>query len=122
MRLRMPHGHGAAGENPAEILAFAEEMTRGERRLPRFTEVKREGLKVRAHFVSGGRLVVKAELNHTADRGKWQERVWSATPVPVDVPDKGMVETELPAGATVYYFNIYTEDGLAVSTEHAEAE
>lgn len=122
VRLRMPHGHGAAGENPAEILAFADEFTRGVKTLPRFTQVQREGLKVTARFVSGGRPVVKAELNHTADRGKWQERVWSATPVPVDVPDKGMVEAELPAGASVYYINIFTEDGLAVSTEHEEVE
>ncbi len=76
----------------------------------------------RLPFVNGASPVVKAALNHTTGRGKWQERLWVATPVPVDVLDKGTVVAELPAGTSVYYVNLFTEDGLAVSSEHEKVE
>jgi dienelactone hydrolase len=120
VRLRMPHGHGAAGENPAEILAFADSLTRGGKPLPAFTRVMREGRTVKAAFVCNGRAVVKAELNVTKDAGKWKEKAWEALPVAVQTgPDgTGTVDAQLSEQVTVFYLNIVTDDGLVVSSEH----
>jgi pimeloyl-ACP methyl ester carboxylesterase len=120
VRLRMPHGHGAAGENPAEILAFADAITRGGKPLPAFTGVKREGRSVTAAFDGNARTVAKAELNVTRDTGKWKEKLWEALPVAVrqDGMGAGTVAAELPEGAAVYYLNLFTDDGLAVSSAH----
>jgi pimeloyl-ACP methyl ester carboxylesterase len=115
VRLRMPHGHGAAGENPAEILAFADHITRGGKPLPTFTGVTRDGRKVAVSFASNGRTVAKAELNTTPDKGKWKERQWTAHPATLR---GNAVEAELPEGTTVWYVNLFTDDGLCVSTEH----
>jgi hypothetical protein len=122
VRLRMPHGHGAAGENPAEILAFADSVTRGGQPLPAFTRAAREGRTVRAAFVANGRTVARAELNSTTHTGRWQERVWQADPVAVKRSESGdgTLEAELPEGSTVWYFNLFTDDGLCVSSRHEE--
>jgi dienelactone hydrolase len=119
VRLRMPHGHGGAGENPKEIYTFAEHFTRGGKPLPEFTSVKREGRKVTATFGSGPCTVVRADLNYTADKGAWKERKWEAIPVSVN-SCSGTVSADIPEQATVYYINLFTEDDLAVSSEHEE--
>ena len=122
VRLHMPHGHGAAGENPAEILAFADSMTRGARPLPAFTRVVCEGRTVSAAFNANGRRVAKAELNTTTHTGKWQERVWQAAPVTINgnASGEGTLGAELPEGTTVWFFNLFTDDGLCVSSQHEE--
>ena len=119
VRLRMPHGHGAAGENPKEILTFAEHYARGGKPMPEFTSVKREGRKVSATFSSGPCTVVKAELNYTMDKGVWKARKWEAVPVLVD-SCAGSLTAEIPEGASVYYLNLFTEEDLVVSSEHEE--
>ncbi len=119
VRLRMPHGHGAAGENPAEILAFAEHVTRGASALPEIKRVTREGRKVKIAFQSNQRVVVRAELNHTADTGVWKDRKWEAVPVELNACLEE-VALEIPPAARVYYVNLFTDDGLAVSSEHEE--
>ena len=122
VRLRMPHGHGAAGENPAEILAFADSVTRGGQPLPAFTRAAREGRTVRAAFIANGRAVARAELNSTTHTGRWQERVWQAGSVALNRGESGTgtLEAELPEGSTVWYFNLFTDDGLCVSSQHEE--
>jgi len=124
VRLRMPHGHGAAGENPAEILAFADSVTRGGRPLPAITRVVREGRAVRADFATSGRAIAKAELNFTTHTGKWQERVWQAQPAAINKGDAetGTLEAELPEESKVWYFNLFTDDGLCVSSRHEELD
>jgi len=117
VRLRMVHGHGPAGENPREILAFADHFTRGGKPLPEFTSLTREGRKVSATFSSGPCTVVQAELNYTLDTGNWKERKWVAEPVAVNACS-GAVSADIPAAATVYYLNLFTEDELVVSSEH----
>ena len=117
VRLRMPHGHGAAGENPKEIQVFADHYARGAKPLPEFTSVKREGRKVTATFGSGPCTVVRAELNYTLDRGVWKERKWLAEPVPVN-SCAGAVSGTIPEQATVYYINLFTDDDLVVSSGH----
>jgi hypothetical protein len=119
VRLRMPHGHGAAGENPKEILAFADHYTRGGKPLPEFTSVKREGRKVTAAFSSGPSVVARAELNYTLDKGVWKERKWQSVPVEAN-SCSGTLSAEIPEGATVYYLNLFTDDDLEVSCEHEE--
>jgi dienelactone hydrolase len=117
VRLRMPHGHGEAGENPKEIFTFAEHFARGGKPLPAFTAVKREGRKLTATFGSGPCTVVKAELNYTADEGAWQERKWEAVPVLAN-SCAGTIAADIPEQATAYYINLFTEDDLVVSSEH----
>ncbi len=119
VRLRMPHGHGAAGENPKEIHVFADHFVRAGKPLPAFTSVKRAGRKVTAAFASGPCTVVKAELNYTLDKGKWKERKWLAEPVPVNACS-GALSAEIPEGAAVYYLNLFTDEDLVVSSEHEE--
>lgn len=119
VRLRMLHGHGAAGENPKEIFTFAEHFVRGGKPLPSFTSSKRDGRKVTAAFASGPCTVVKAELNYTLDRGNWKERKWLAEPVQVN-SCAGVVTTDIPEKTTAYYVNLFTDEDLVVSSEHEE--
>lgn len=120
VRLRMPHGHGAAGENPAEIHTFADHLLRGGKPLPAFTSVKRDGRHVTATFGSGQCTVVRVELNYTRDRGNWKDRKWEAETVLSSNACAGTLAAEIPEDAIVYYLNLFTEDGLAVSSEHEE--
>ncbi len=119
VRLRMVHGHGAAGENPKEILAFADHYARGGKPLPAFNSVTRDGRKVTARFSSGPNVVARAELNYTLDKGIWKERKWLSMPLEAN-SCSGSVEAEIPEGATVYYLNLVTDDDLVVSSEHEE--
>ncbi len=117
VRLRMPHGHGPAGEGPAEICTFADSFTRGGAPLARITGQGREGDSVWAGF--DARVpVVRAELNYTCDRGKWQDRKWDAVPARLEAA--GRVTATLPAGTVVYYLNLVDERNLVVSGEHVE--
>ncbi len=122
VRLRMPHGHGAAGENPAEILAFADSVTRGGQPLPAFYprrargpdrkgRLRRErphGREGRTQFHDAYRPVARARL---AGRSVAVKRSESGD---------GTLEAELPEGSTVWYFNLFTDDGLCVSSRHEE--
>ena len=87
--------------------------------LPAFTSVTREGLKVSATFSSGQFTVVSAELNYTADSGAWKERKWDALPIAVNACG-GAIAADIPAQATVYYLNLFTDNGLAISSQHEE--
>ena len=119
VRLRMPHGHGAAGENPQEIHAFADRFAKRGAELPQVTEVARAGRQVTVRFNPHGRAVARAELNYTRDGGAWKERKWEALPAEANA-SSGEVKAEIPAGATVYYVNLLTDDGIVVSSEHEE--
>ncbi|MBI5384346.1 MAG: acetylxylan esterase [Verrucomicrobia bacterium] len=116
IRLRMPHGHGGAGEKPEEIHVFADSLVKGGEPLARITRQGRKGTNVWATFKSP-RPVVKAELNITRDLGRWQDRKWEALPAHVNA---GKVTATLPAGVTVYYLNLFDDRDCAVSTEHEE--
>lgn len=114
VRLRMPHAHGGAGENPEEIRVFADSLLRDGVPLARITASGREGMKAWAAYSSRAP-VVKAELNTTKDIGGWQERQWDS--LPADVED-GRVSARLPEGTRVYYFNLVDDRECVVSTEH----
>lgn len=116
LRLRMPHAHGGAGENPVEIQAFADSLLREGRPLPSVTATGRESHQVWATF-SDPTSVVRAELNLTRDGGRWQDRNWEALPA---VIHGNRVDAHLPDGTRVFYFNLYDDRGCVVSTEHEE--
>ncbi len=117
IRLRMPHGHGDAGEGPQEIFAFADSILQGGVPLPRLTGQGRDANQVWATFQSAG-TITKAELNVTRDVGRWPDRKWEALPARVDA--SGRVTAALPEGTTVYYLNVFDDRDCAVSTEHEE--
>jgi len=119
IRLRMPHGHGGAGENPEEIRAFADSILKGAPPMLRVTGQGREGDQVWATF-EGAVPAAAAELNFTKDTGSWPERQWEALPAQID--QAGKVTATLPPGSMVYYINITDESGLLVSTEHVELD
>lgn len=116
IRLRMPHGHGGAGEKPAEIRMFADSILKGGAPLPVITGTGREGTKVWATY-SARVSLAKAELNYTKDVGRWQDRKWESTPADLA---SGRISASLPEGTRVYYFNLFDERDCVVSTEHVE--
>lgn len=115
-----PHGHGAAGENPEEIHAFANQIVREGVPLLRIIKRERDGKRVWAQC-EGKRVLDKAELNYTCDPGVWNERAWESVPAAVDAESR-IVSATLPDGVTVYSFNVYDDGGLVVSSEHEECE
>jgi len=118
VRIRMPHGHGGAGENPEEIRVFAESLLNTGKPLPKITGQGREGNTVWATYTSAV-AVPRAELTYTKAAGKWQDRLWESIPATVDT-GAGRVTATLPEGATVYYLNLFDDRDCAVSTEHEE--
>jgi dienelactone hydrolase len=117
VRLRMPHGHGGAGENPKEIHVFADSILQGKPPLATLSAVKREGGSVSARCTAPAKLV-KAELMVTKDTGRWQDRRWDALPATLDAD--GRVTATLPEGAKVWYLNVFDERDCVVSSEHEE--
>lgn len=117
IRLRMPHGHGGAGENPEEIHVFANSILKGGVPLARITGQGRDG---RTAWVTYESMVpvIKAELNVTKMTGKWPDRLWEALPAEVD--GQGKVTATLPDDVTAYYFNLIDDRNLVVSSEHVE--
>lgn len=116
VRLRMPHGHGGAGENPREIHVLADSLLKGGVPLPKITGQGRDGATVWATFESKT-AITKAELNHTRDTGRWQDRKWEAVPATLA---GGRVTASLPPGTTVYYLNLFDDRDCVVSTEHED--
>lgn len=116
IRLRMPHGHGPAGEGPEEIHAYADSVLKGGDPLARITGQGLEGRTLWATFRSR-RPIARAELNVTKDLGLWPDRKWDALPAELT---QGRVRAALPDGVTVAYLNLFDDRGNAVSTEHVE--
>ncbi len=118
LRLRMPHGHGGAGENPVEIHAFANALLEHGVPLAKITGQGRQGEQVWATYEASSPLE-QAELNFTRDSGAWQQRKWETTAAQIDAASR-RVTARLPAGTTVYYLNLIDRRQLIVSTEHEE--
>ncbi len=118
LRVRMPHAHGGAGENPGEIRAMADAVLRDGAPLAQVTSAGRHGRDVWVTFKSEIP-IVKAELNYTTDSGKWQDRNWQTVEATLRA-DAGKASATLPEGVTVYYLNLIDERDLVVSSEHEE--
>jgi cephalosporin-C deacetylase-like acetyl esterase len=111
IRVRMKHNH-ADGASPEEIAAFADALFRKGTPLPQIVESGPASVKYKARAP-----VVKAELNYTKDNGPWQERKWESVSARLDTKAR-TAEAEAPAEATAWYFNLFDEKGLVVSSEH----
>ena len=118
IRVRMPHGHGDAGEGPAEIFTFADSILQGGDPLARILGQGRQDTQVWA-TIANRRPITKAELNWTTDRGKWPERKWESAPAQFDAATN-RVTAVLPADGSVWYLNVFDDRGCVVSTEHEE--
>ena len=116
IRINMPHGHGGAGELPAEILAFADANSR--KGLP-LTTIKTTGSKVGLAWVTfqSSSAVKEAVLCYTTDAGHWPDKKWQS--IPADIKATKAI-ARIPANTRVYYFNLTDERGLLVSSEHVE--
>ncbi len=118
LRIRMPHGHGAAGENPEEIHVFANSILNGTKPLPTITKQGQNDTEAWAVYHSDVPLE-KAELCFTKDGGKWQDRKWEALPATIDA-SAGRVSASIPADAKVFYLNLFDDRQCVVSTVHSE--
>ena len=118
LRVRMPHGHGGAGENPAEIKYFADSILKSGKPLPKVTSQGLDAGKAWATYTSEVP-IEKAELTYTTDSGPWQKRLWQTTPAAIDANSK-RISANLPESTTVFYLNLFDTRGAAVSTEHTE--
>jgi dienelactone hydrolase len=118
LRVRMPHGHGPAGENPEEIHAFANSILKQDPALPTITEQGQSADQVWAKFDSKVP-ITSAELAWTRDTGRWQDRKWEQSPATVDAAE-ARVSATIPSDAKVFYLNLFDERKCAVSTEHVE--
>jgi dienelactone hydrolase len=116
IRVRMPHGHGPAGEGPEEIRAFADSILDGGAPLPSIIDQGRENNEVWVKFKSQNP-VATAELTFTKQTGKWQDRLWETAPATIEA-QAGAAKATLPEGVAVYYFNLFDEKGRAASSEH----
>ena len=116
LRVRMPHGHGAAGENPAEIHAMADSQLSGGVPLAKITGQGRDGSRAWVTFQSQSP-IVRAELIFTRDVGKWQTRKWETVAAQLDTA-QNKATAALPDGVKVYYLNVIDQRDLAVSSEH----
>jgi hypothetical protein len=117
IRVRMPHAHGGAGENPEEIRVFADALLRSGTPLPTVLEQGRDGRRAWVRFRAEPGTKLTAELNWTRALGHWADRTWNSTPAKVG---DGVAEAELPTGATVFYFNVFDQRNCAISAEHTE--
>lgn len=118
LRIRMPHGHGPAGENPEEIRVFADEILRGGKPLPRIVSSRLEGNRLVVHFESTVALK-KAELAYTENEGAWQQREWKSLDAEID-SEKNIASCAIPAQATVFYINLIDERDCVASSQHFE--
>ncbi|MBI5833719.1 MAG: acetylxylan esterase [Armatimonadetes bacterium] len=116
IRLRMPHGHGDAGEGPAEIFAFADSVLKGGVPLAKMSAAKRDKLAVSA-TVESRAAIKKAELCFTKDRVRWPDRLWQTVPATLDGT---RLSATLPEGVSCWYLNVFDDRDLCISTEHEE--
>ncbi len=125
LRIRMPHGHGPAGENPEEIHIFANQHCRQQPGLARITQQGVDGQRAWATFATPAMdspvPVIKAELCYTKATGRWQDRLWESLPADLDASGK-RISAEVPPDATVFYLNLFDNRNCVVSTEHVDRE
>lgn len=118
LRVRMPHGHGPAGENPEEIHVFANSILKNEKPLATILEQGNSAEEAWATFRSAVP-IASAELAWTRDVGRWQDRKWEQLPAAVDA-QAGRVSAKIPADAKVFYLNLFDDRKCAISTQHVE--
>lgn len=118
LRVRMPHGHGPAGENPEEIFRFADSFLKNGKPLARILKQSISGDEITATYQTPVP-VVKAELCFTRAAGRWQDRLWETLPAQLDTATS-TVKATVPKDATVFYLNLFDDRDCVVSTSHTE--
>lgn len=118
LRIRMPHGHERAAENPPEIQAFSDALLKAGKPLPRITGQSLADGVLTVTYESPV-VVTKAELCYTKAEGRWQDREWLSLPAEIDAA-AGRATARVPDAATVLYVNCFDERGCVVSSEHLE--
>ena len=118
LRVRMPHGHGPAGENPEEIHVFANSILNAGKPLPRFTDQGVAGGEMWASYRAEVS-IAKGELNFTREAGPWQDRKWEQLPATIDAVAQ-RISAAIPADATTCYLNLFDQRDCAVSTQHIQ--
>ena len=118
LRVRMPHGHGPAGENPEEIHVFANSILKEGKPLPRFTDQGVAGGEMWASYRSEVP-IAKGELNFTRETGRWQDRKWEQLPATIDAAAQ-RISAAIPADVTACYLNLFDQRDCAVSTQHIQ--
>lgn len=121
IRLRMPHGHGGAGENPEELHAFFDQRLKGDTPMPRIA-AERTDTASGEYIVTyeSAEPIVRAELLYTKATGPWQDRLWESVPATLDVQARTATQP-LPEGVTVYFMNLYDAQDRVVSSRHTVA-
>ena len=123
LKVRMVHAHGGPGENPREILVFADSVVRNGKPLLTVGAPRREENSLFVEY-SPAAMVKEAVLNYTLDGGRWQDRKWEGLPINLpetaDGRETAVLKVTLPEGATAWYFNFKDERNLLVSSEHDE--
>jgi dienelactone hydrolase len=111
IRVRMKHNH-PDGASPGEIAAFADAIFRKGIPVPEIVKSSPGSVEYRAKSK-----VRNAELNYTTDTGRWQDRNWQSAPAQLDTRRRRAV-AQAPSDATAWYFNLFDERDLVVSSEH----
>ena len=113
----MQHSH-PAGEAPAEIGGFADQMLRGGLPLAQCVKQGMEGRKMWAIFASKVPLI-KAAAVYTKDEGAWQKRKWVVAEAALE-KQGGRASFEAPEGVAAAYLMVVDERKLVASSEHEE--
>jgi len=114
------NGHGGAGENPAEIHAFAEHLLKDSAATPllAIADQGRDGNRVWVRWESS-HPIRQAELNFTRDSSApWENRLWETIPAP---PGVESAEATLPDETLAYFWNVIDARDLIISAEHVES-
>ena len=113
-KLRMPHGHGAAGENPEELRVFAASHALGEPPLARLKRQGRQNGWLRAEFDATVPLKTAELLFTKDDSGPWPQRHWQAQPV---LLSGNTASSAIPTGTVACYLNVTDARGCTTSSE-----
>jgi dienelactone hydrolase len=115
IKVRLAHNHGGLSNNQ-EIYAFADSICKGKVPLLSFTDNGTDDKVAWARY-KGSAEPESAELVFTCDEGVWKDRYWDTVPVEIDEKEKRL-SAVLPAGVSVWYFNITDARGNISSSPH----
>ena len=116
LRVRMPHGHGPAGEKPEEIFTYADSFLKAGKPLAKIVEQQTNRDETSATFKAEVPILI-AELCFTRSTGKWEDREWETLPAEIDQATS-QVRAKVPPDATVFYINLIDDRKCVVSTAH----
>ncbi|HEY3333459.1 MAG TPA: prolyl oligopeptidase family serine peptidase [Capsulimonadaceae bacterium] len=121
IRIRMPHGHGGAGENPLEIRVFADSIVKSGAPLLSVISSEQSDNSIATTYAAP-LPVTRAELAYTvSDNADWQQREWESAPAAIDTETR-TVTAAIPSGATTAYLNLIDSRDCLVSAPHVEIQ